>query len=174
MKVEIKLSGDLYSEMMKDLKRPHPFATERVGFAFGRVASLREQGSLVLLRHYHSIPDCEYIDDATVGARIGPESLTWAMQEVYRGRAARQGIFHVHLHSYQGQTGMSGTDKREIPQLIPGFRSVGREAAHGIVILSLDHASGWVWLPLFDQQVTANSVNVIGAPIRVFKPKDIE
>ena len=37
---------------------------------------------------------------------------------------------------------MSGVDARETPKMMPGFQSVGREAAHGIIILSLDHGSG--------------------------------
>lgn len=172
MKVEIKVSGPLYTEMMRDLARPHPFAAERVGFAFGRLASLREEGSLVLLNRYHPIPDLEYLDDASVGARIGPAALTWAMQEVYRGRPAHEGLFHVHLHAHEGQTGMSWTDQREIPQMIPGFKSVGRAGAHGIVIFSLNHGSGWVWLPENPHVIQASSVTVIGAPILVFESRD--
>ena len=37
---------------------------------------------------------------------------------------------------------MSGVDARETPKMMPGFQSVGREAAHGIIILSLDHGAG--------------------------------
>jgi len=171
MKIEIKFSGALYSEMIQDLARPHPFASERVGFAFGRLASLSDRGSLVLLNRYHPIPDSEYLDDATVGARIGPDALTWAMQEVYRGRSVHEGVFHVHLHSHEGQTGMSWTDQREIPRMIPGFRSVGSEGAHGILIFSLDHGTGWVWLPQNPNNIQVSSVTVIGCPIRVFEPR---
>lgn len=42
---------------------------------------------------------------------------------------------------------MSKTDRDEIPPMMPGFQSVGRDAAHGIIVLSLDHGSGWVCLP---------------------------
>ncbi|HST51086.1 MAG TPA: hypothetical protein VLJ61_03670 [Pyrinomonadaceae bacterium] len=174
MRIEIKLSGALYSEMMQDLMRPHPFAAERVGFAFARVTALRDHGSLVLLNRYHSIPDSQYVDDATVGARIGADALTWAMQEVYRGRPAHEGIFHIHLHCHDGQTDMSRTDKHEIPQLIPGFRSVGRNGAHGIIILSLNHAVGWVWLLSAGAPVLATKVMVIGTPIHVFERRDAE
>jgi hypothetical protein len=50
-------------------------------------------------------------EDHIVGAR------TWAMQAVYHGRPAREGIFHIHLHAHRGETGMSETDQREIPGL---------------------------------------------------------
>lgn len=53
--------------------------------------------------------------------------------------------------------------------MIPGFRSVNAEAPHGIIILSLDHGSGWVWLPGSDDPVLAQRMSVIGVPVRVFE-----
>jgi len=166
MKTEIKLTGGLYAEIIRDLTRPHPFAAERVGFVLGRMGSL---GRLILLNRYHSISDDQYVNDPTVGARIGREALTWAMQAVYQGRPTREGIFHIHLHGQKGETRMSGVDSHEIPKLLPGFRSMGRDAAHGIIILSLDHGSGWVWHPGNKEPFHADSVNIIGVPIGVFE-----
>jgi hypothetical protein len=166
MKTEIKLTGGLYAEIIRDLTRRHPFAAERVGFAFGRMGSL---GRLILLNRYHSIPDDQYVNDPTVGARIGREALTWAMQAVYQGRPTREGIFHVHLHGHKGETRMSGVDSHEIPKLLPGFQSVGRYAAHGIIILSLDHGTGWVWHPGSKEPFHVDSINTIGVPIGVFE-----
>lgn len=57
---------------------------------------------------------------------------------------------------------------REIPAMIPGFRSVG-DAAHGIMILSCNHGSGWVWLPGDTQLREAARISVIGAPVGVFE-----
>jgi hypothetical protein len=168
MKVEIRLTGSLHEEILRDLARPHPFAGERVGFVFGRVGSLTDEGKLALLNRYHSVPDDQYIDDETVGARIGSDALTGAMQAVYYGRPAREGIFHIHVHPHIGETGMSPVDRREIPKLMPGFQSVGREAVHGIIILSRDHGSGWVWLPGRKEPVAAGTVSVIGKPLGVF------
>jgi hypothetical protein len=168
MRIEVKLTGALYDRIMHDLVRPHPFAAERVGFAFARIGSLADHGKLILLNRYHSIPDQQYIDDPAVGARIGSEAMTWAMQAVYHGRAAREGIFHIHLHGHNGETGMSKVDTNEIPRLIPGFQSVGREAAHGIIILSRDHGSAWVWLPGGREAVRAGCLSVSGVPVGVF------
>jgi hypothetical protein len=53
--------------------------------------------------------------------------------------------------------------------MISGFQSVGRDAAHGIIILSLDHGSAWVWLPGHHEPVQAASMSVIGSPIGVFQ-----
>jgi hypothetical protein len=95
--------------------------------------------------------------------------MTWAMQAVYHGRAAREGIFHIHMHGYAGETGMSKTDRREIPPMMPGFQSVGRDAAHGIIILSLDHGSGWVCLPGNATLVPCGNIAVIGTEVKIFE-----
>lgn len=167
--IKIKLTGALHAEILTDLARPHPFAAERIGFVSGRTGTLAENGRLILLNGFHSIPDHEYVDDPHVGARIGSEAITWAMQATYHGRPKREGIFHIHLHGHHGQTGMSGVDRREIPPMIPGFQSVGREAAHGIIILSLNHGSAWVWLPGQQESIQAASMAVIGSPVGVFE-----
>jgi hypothetical protein len=70
MTVEIRMTGPLYDQIHRDLARPHPFAAERIGFVFGRAGSLANAGKLVLLTRYHSIPDGQYVEDETVGARI--------------------------------------------------------------------------------------------------------
>jgi hypothetical protein len=172
MKIEIRIGAVFYEQILEDLSRCHPFAAERVGFAFGRIGSLVDRGALVLLTGYHAIPDAQYIADPSVGARIGSEAITEAMQAAYHGRPTRQGVFHVHLHVHRGPTGMSETDRCEIPKLLPGFRSVGRQAAHGILILSLNHGAGWVWLPDEPEVVRAHSVNVIGKPVEIFESED--
>jgi len=159
----------LHAQIIRDLSRPHPFATERVGFLVGRLGSLESGGQLILLTSYHSIPDEQYIKDFSVGARVGSDALIWAMQAAYRGRSVREGIFHIHIHGHHGEPRMSATDRRETPRLIPGFQSVGRAAAHGIIILSSDHGAGWVWLPGTAEPVLAECMSVIGAPIGVFE-----
>lgn len=165
------MTGALYEELKRDLARPHPFASERVGFVFGKLGSLVGDGKVVLLTRYHSIPDDQYVEDDTVGARIGADAMTEAMQAVYYGRAEKEGIFHIHIHDHLGDTGMSRVDARELPPMIPGFQSVGREAAHGVIILSRNHGRGWVWFPGREEPAVTDSVSIIGAPIGVFETR---
>ena len=169
MRIDIKLTGRLYNKIVRDLARPHPFAAERVGFVFGRVGLLADEGALILLTRYQAIPDDQYVDDPSVGARIGSEALTWAMQSLYFGRATREGIFHIHMHQHKGETRMSRIDSRDIPKFMPGFQSVSSEAAHGIIILSLNHGSGWVWLPSRKEPIPTDTMSVIGAPVGIFE-----
>lgn len=164
----VKMNGALHSEILNDLSRPHPFAAERIGFAVARMGKAHGGVPLLLLARYHPIPDHEYVKDNNVGARIGCEAIRWAMQAAYYGRAAREGIFHIHLHGHCGETGMSGTDKREIPKMIQAVQSVGRNTVHGIIILSRDHGSAWLCLPGQEEGMRAESVSVIGAPLDVF------
>lgn len=168
MSIQLKLSGALYQQMIRDFARPHPFAAERVAFVSGRLGTLIGDGQLILLTRYHPIPDDHYIDDPDVGARINSEAITRAMHAVYHGRLQREGIFHVHLHQHRGQPAPSKTDWHEIPKLMPGFQAVGRQAAHGMIILSADHGSAWVWLPGRKEPTVGDCLSVIGVPIQVF------
>jgi hypothetical protein len=169
MKIHVRFTGSLYNAICSDLARPHPFAAERVGFALGRLGTRIGQDKTVLLTGYAPVPDADYDDDPTVGARIGRSALTSAMQAVYHGRATQCGIFHVHQHCLSGRPGMSRTDARELPRLIPGFQSVGPNAPHGIMILSSNHGAAWVWLPGKTGLVLASSIEVIGPRIEVFE-----
>ena len=169
MNVHVKTSESLYEEILRDLGRPHPFARERVGFVFGRANGIAEGQALLLLTRYHSIPDDQYVPDNQVGARIGLEAMAWTMMAVHGGRGRREGLFHVHLHDHIGPTLPSKVDAIELPRMIPGFRSVSAEAPHGIIILSLDHGSAWVWLPVSEEPVRAQRISVVGIPVRVFE-----
>jgi hypothetical protein len=169
MTVGVKLTGALYDEICRDLRRRHPFAAERVGFVFGRVGTGADGRRLVLLTRYQTIPDEQYLDDPSVGACIGPDAMTAAMQAVYRGRPRHEGIFHIHLHDHHGETGMSPIDRRGIPPMIPGFRRAGRDAPHGFIILSADHGSAWVLLQKDTDLVEATEIAVVGAPLKVFR-----
>lgn len=167
MKLVVKLSGPLYSEIKADLARPHQFAFERVGFVHGRLTD-GASCKLLLLTTYHAVPDSHYIDDASVGARIGPDSVAWAMRAAYRGRATGEGLFHVHVHAHRGEPMMSATDARELPALVPGLQAVSRDCAHGIIILSDDHGASWVWLPYATEATRVDALNVVGVPLQVF------
>lgn len=168
MGTAIKLTSVLYTAMLADLARPHPFALERVGFVRAR-QTVGEDQLLILLTRYHSIPDDEYLEDPTVGARIGTNSLTWAMQACHAGRSTHEGLFHVHVHAHDGETDMSGTDATELPRVVSGLRAVNTATAHGIIIFSLNHGTAWVWHPGPGRPVRVDTISVIGAPLHIFQ-----
>ncbi len=172
--MEVKMTGFLYKALKADLARPHPFAAERVGFVFGKLGALSGDSKTVILTRYHSIPDDQYEEDDTVGARIGSEAMKTAMQAVFQGRTSGEGIFHIHIHDHPGPTGMSRVDTHGLPPMLPGFQAMGRSAAHGIIILSRDHGSGWVRLPGDEEAIRAATIAVIGSPVGIFKRGDVK
>jgi hypothetical protein len=169
---ELRVARSLYEALLADLERPHAFAAERIGFVVVRQVNVSADAALFLLSEFISVPDEHYIDDPRVGARIGTEALTLASHRIYHGRLRGEGVFHVHLHGHGGEPGMSRTDARELPTLIPGFQSVGPGAPHGVIIWSLDHAAVWVGLPGEKNPVRIDKVSVVGSPVSIFKKRD--
>ena len=168
---EIRLTRNLYNTIRQDIARPHEFAFERIGFVFGKLGNENSSEPLVLLYNYMPVPDSQYIDDPKVGARIDGDAVTSVMQQVLNDRSKRVGTFHVHVHEHFGKPGLSSTDRREIPLLIPSFQSVGKEAAHGLIIFSKDDGTSWVWLPGEKSSRVASRIVVTGAPLAIFERK---
>jgi hypothetical protein len=164
MSVMIRLTQKLHEEMVADLRRAHPHATERVGFLFGRLAA--GKNPLVLMTHYRPIPDEQYIEDEHVGARINGNAIRGAMQA---SLDTGDGVFHTHLHEWSGRPGFSFTDERELPRLVPGFQAVARAQANGLFLLSPDSAIADVWLSGDLSPTRASRVSVAGYPMRFFE-----
>lgn len=139
MKLEMKLTAALRERILIDLRRPHKFAAERIGFCSVR-QTLTGNGVLLLVVGYSPVADEHYIRDLKVGARIGEPALTAAMHQAYYGRESNTGVFHVHLHNHKGPTGMSLDDRSSIPNVVDGLRQINTKAPHGLIIFSFDHA----------------------------------
>ena len=162
MKVHFKITSNLLTSIRTDLRRPHPFARERVGFVSAGLSASRDK-VLVLAREYRPVRDEDYLRDPSVGAMMGPtairRALQWAMQDGV-------GVFHVHNHGGSGIPSFSGIDLRENRQFVPDFLKVAPRSAHGAIVLSDTAAHGQVW---FDRsrthQLIASFVEV-GVPLR--------
>lgn len=162
MTINLRLTRKLLDEVRADLSRSHPFAAERVGFLYGRLAGT--DSSLVLLTGYEPVADDRYINDSWSGARIDSQAIRAAMQGVLdRG----QGGFHVHMHHWPGRPVLSRMDTVEIPRVVTGLRRVGLSQAHGIILLNQFDCAAWVWLPGNDSAVEAESVSIVGFPLQI-------
>ncbi len=141
MNIILKLANRLVEEMRSDLRRPHEFAYERVGFLYCKQSALRS-GNLLLAVRFQPIRDDQYIADPTVGARFDSSSIRTAMQT-----ALSEGLatFHVHLHEHSGRPHLSGTDEREMRALMPCFVNLRPDRFHGALVLSGDSATARVW-----------------------------
>lgn len=163
MTIKVRISRRLLDEVRADLSRPHPFAAERVGFLYGRLAGA--DAALVLMTGYEPVADDRYINDPWSGARIDSQAIRSAMQGVLDHG---QGCFHVHMHHWPGRPVLSRMDAEEIPPVVTGLRRVGLAHAHGIVLLHAEECAACVWLPGKDDAVEAESVSVVGFPLKLF------
>lgn len=165
MRVGIKISRGLYIKVLSDLRRPHEFAYERVGFLTAKLGNRSGEHQLVFLTDYHSVPDDQYIDDPGSGARINSVAIREAMQRVLD---TGDGSFHVHLHDHSGKPGFGEMDQEEIPRVVSGLRVAGPVAPHGMLLFSSDHGTAWVWLPAQSEPVKASRISMVGYPIAFF------
>jgi proteasome lid subunit RPN8/RPN11 len=165
MKIRFKIRSALLATIRIDLRRPHPFAHERVGFIAAGLAAAHDE-LLILAREYRPVRDDEYINDPRVGAMMSAEAIRrarqWAMDE-------RVAIFHVHTHGGAGIPGFSGVDIRENAKFVPNFVSVAPHAVHGAIVLSGTAAFGQVWLDRKSPQPFITTFSEIGTPIRSWR-----
>jgi len=161
MKVRFKTTVALLASVRIDLRRPHPFAHERVGFIAAGLSAAGED-VLVLARAYRPVADQDYLNDPSVGAMMGPEALRKALQWAMETGAA---LFHVHTHGGKGVPDFSGIDLRENPKFVPDFCKVASQAIHGAIVLSDNAARGQVWLGRDRPHTFVAQFTQVGAPI---------
>lgn len=162
MKVRFKITTPLLTTIRTDLRRPHSFAHERVGF-IGAGLSAAGDVLLVLAREYRPVLDEEYLNDRSVGAMMSAAAIRrarqWAMQD---GVA----IFHVHTHGGRGVPNFSGVDVRENAKFIPDISKVAPQSVHGAIVLSDTAARGQVWFGPKDSNHFIADFAEVGVPIR--------
>jgi hypothetical protein len=166
----LRIPKSLYTDIRKDLARPHRFAAERVGFAKARLGTADGDDRIILLTGYSPVADDYYIDDPKSGARIDSNAIRTAMETILHEDV---GLFHVHLHDLPGLPALGRMDRREIPQLVQTFRATGPQFPHGIFLLSEDAFSSWVWLPDHKEPLTPDRSTVVGMPLFVRPPDHV-
>ncbi|HSR88797.1 MAG TPA: hypothetical protein VLK22_00145 [Candidatus Udaeobacter sp.] len=164
MKIIVRINETLYKRMLADLKRSHPTAFERVGFAFAKQGKVSKEEVLILFCDYLSLPDGCYVADENVGAQINSTGINMAMQKILD---EQQGAFHVHLHDWPGKPNLSLTDVGGILPLIPGFQAVGPQLPHGVLLLSRDSVICYVWLP-GSGQLLAEKITIVGKQMKFY------
>lgn len=162
MKAILRLPSELVDVMQTDLRRPHEFAYERVGFLYCKQTALAS-GHLLLGARYEPILDDEYIPDSSVGARFNSIAIRTAMQRTLGGRFS---ALHVHLHGHIGLPRFSNTDKREMQALMPCFVNLCPERLHGALILSDDSATGRLWAVDLLEGFALQKITFVGPRMR--------
>jgi hypothetical protein len=167
--ITLRIPNNLFDEMRRDLRRPHQYAFERVGFMHCRQSNLRS-GKLLLAYRYQPIRDDQYLEDHTVGARFNGSSIRDAMQAALtEGSSA----FHVHLHEHKGQPRLSGVDRREMRQIMPCFVNLCPDQLHGALVISADSAFAQVWgTDLAREGQPADRLSLVGSRLKFWVNHD--
>jgi hypothetical protein len=165
MNIRFKIASALLTNIRIDLRRPHDFAHERVGFIAAGLAAAHDE-LLILAREYRPVQDDEYLRDPSVGAMMSAEAIRRARQWAIDDRVA---VFHVHTHGGRGVPGFSGVDIRENAKFVPNFVSVAPQCVHGAIVLSDSAAFGQVWLDRKSSQPFIATFSEIGMPIRTWR-----
>lgn len=163
MKIMFKITKRLLSDVKAQLERPHPFASERVGFLVCRAGQLEDGGVIILTHSLHEIADEDYVDDPAVGATMGPHAIRKALQTAYNQEAS---MFHVHLHAHSGKPRFSRVDSTETTKFVPDFWNVQPDLPHGAIVFSEDSACGRCWIPNQQIPVDISQFTVVGVPTR--------
>jgi hypothetical protein len=165
MNIHFKITKTLLTDIRIDLRRPHAFAHERVGFIAAGLAAAHDD-LLILAQDYRPVLDEEYLPDLSVGAMMSAEAIRRARQWAMSDRIA---IFHVHTHGGRGVPGFSGIDIRENAKFIPNFVSVAPHAVHGAIVLSDTAAFGQVWLGRDALQPFVTRFTEVGMPVHTWR-----
>ncbi len=163
MRIRFKIPLKLLGAALANLRRPHAFAAERVGFFVCRPALLPDEGLLVLAQDFHAVDDEDYLNHPGAGATMGSEAIRKALQLSYCKGAS---MFHVHVHEHFGKPGFSGTDSRETSRFVPDFWHVQPNLPHGAIVLSQDSAYGRCWIPTKKAPVDVSEFVSVGVPTR--------
>jgi len=166
MRVLFKVIDRLLERVRHDLARPHEFAAERVGFFICRTAELAPEGVVVLAYDYKSVEDEDYVDDASVGAMMGPNAIRKALEFALNNKA---GMFHVHMHEHAGRPRFSRVDFRESAKFVPDFRNVRPEMPHGALVASKDSLYGMCWYSAVSAPIEIDDFVVVGSPMVVVR-----
>ena len=161
MRIEMKIHGRFLDHVINDLRRPHEYAYERIGFIFVKTGVINNKDTILLPSYYMPIPDKHYIPDSTVGARYNAAAIRNVMQRVLD---TGEGAFHVHEHSKM-LPAFSRDDIENQNRLIPAFRNVGTKSIHGAILLTEDTLSGLCWLPGETHPRNMPAIKIIKKPL---------
>ena len=162
MRIIFRSTAALCERVRADLRRPHEFAAERVGFLSCRFGKLKPSGFVVVAAEYHAVSDDDYIDDPRFGALVGERAFRAAVEHAYRNTV---GMFHVHMHGHPGSPSFSSVDRHEQLAFVPSFFNACPNVPHGAILLSHDAAAGTCWLKAGKSSHPFTEVMIVGSSV---------
>jgi hypothetical protein len=165
--VIVKIPDVLLQGILKDLRRPHKHAYERVGFCYGKSVKTAS-GWIVLISSYQAVSDENYVRTKEVGARINSKAITAAIQIAYTEQCS---LFHIHLHDFgKSIPEFSYDDLRSADELIPSVQSFVANQVHGVIVLSSKRFNSLALLPGQKSLLPVAQISSIGTTIETVFP----
>lgn len=166
MSISLRIPRQLLERVRQDLHRPHGIAAERIGWLFTRDARCGPANALALAFDYESVPDTEYLSDATVGAKVGGRELRRVLQQAMD---RQHGVFHVHAHQFSNRPEFSNVDTESNRLLIPSFQAVAPDNIHGALLLGSRRCMADCWPAGHESPTRAECVSIVGYPSSLYR-----
>ena len=161
MTVTLRIMDRLLDRVRADLRRPHAFAAERVGFIVCKSACNADDWTM-LAHDYLKVENEAYINDPRFGALLSSTGFLPALQ---RALAERVTICHVHLHDLAGRVRFSRPDERESAKFMPDFLKVRPDVPHCALVIGQEHIWGRYWIDRTKPGAIVEAIHVVGAPL---------
>ncbi len=166
MMFQLKIPKTVFDNIATDLKRPHKYALERVGFLYIRKDISENKIEQALATAYSPVQDDNYIQDRNVGAKINSTAIRNVMQRLLENG---EGVLHVHMHNHLGHPAFSKTDLCNLPALINSFQSISPNAPNGALLLSKNSMLALVWLPKSENPMYVDKITIVGYPMETYR-----
>ncbi len=163
---ELRIAATLVAQVRADLRRPHRFAGERVGYIL-----VRSEQDLHVATEYFPLEDGEYERSSEL---VGAQFSGAAIKRMLRLARERQaGLFNVHEHGLPGRPEFSSVDLHSYAGLVPAFFGMSL-GPHGAILFSEDQATAIVWPAAAAYPKPFDRVVQVGFPLAIWSATDEE
>jgi len=169
----IRIPNTMLNLIKNDLRRPHDFAFERIGFIGSRHKVLSTGTTIIFMTDYFPVPDNQYINDPDVGARINSTAIRESLQRIIDHKI---GVFHTHYHTFSANSPeFSFTDMKDNPEIIKSFGYADKKQVHGMIVLGNSEMNALVKIPGESELRQVTRIIGVGYPMTISIPaKTIE
>lgn len=150
----------LHDRIVADLRRPHAFAYERVGFAVVGTSLDGGHAPIYCVYDYVPVQDEGYTPSKDAAATINGSAIRSAMQ---LAMDTGQCIVHVHAHDFTSLPMFSAIDDADHEGLVRSFRNLGISRPYGFLLLGNGGFLMRVWPAGSNNYVETRMVTIVGA-----------
>lgn len=137
--MKIHIPQNLFDSAVNDIKRPHEFAFERVGYFLGKHDNNENK---VMIDDWYTFEDSMYEQNDEVGARIGSVGMKSLM---VKALSTNKVFFQFHLHDFAEIPDFSFVDLKSLKEIVPALFSFSTAKLHGALVGNEEHITALIW-----------------------------